>query len=243
MSYPPSTYGPPAELSALIYETVERAGCAGCTMDELLLATGRVPDQLFGVLGNLRGRKNRRTMIYSLPVHGKRVRYFLATVPHAAALALVQREGAELAAQQKVKSRLLELARKARHREKARALKATAKATAKAEREAERARLAEIAAAAARVRKLDALAQSAARAKPLQALKRGEHALSNAVAKRIRADGTHGKPPAAKPAPTVTWPAGLQVQRVPRAPDRWAVQQVQPVFSAMRIGQYLEAAA
>jgi hypothetical protein len=41
MSYPPSTYGPAAGLTAKVYETIEREGSAGCSMSQIVESTDR----------------------------------------------------------------------------------------------------------------------------------------------------------------------------------------------------------
>lgn len=238
MSYPPSTYGPAAGLTAKVYETIEREGSAGCSMSQIVESTGQTQLRLLGLLHNLRGRQGRRMMVYSLPVFGRVSRYFVVAVPIEHAQDVVQREGERLRIAGREASRRAELERKARHREKVRAMKAEAKAAAAAER----VRLRELAEAAAAVRRIDARAEPGQRTRSMAPLKRGEHALSNALAKRIRSDGTSGPAPAAKPAPTVTWPAHVQTQKAPRTPSRWEPQSVQPVFSALPLGQYLDAA-
>lgn len=105
------------------------------------------------------------------------------------------------------------------------------------------ARLAELSKAAKKVRKLDAEAKKETRHRPMIPLKRGEHALTNAYAAKIKGDGTRGPAPKEKPAPTVTWPAHITVQRATPVPDRWAPTSVAPVFSALPLGQYLSEAA
>lgn len=238
MSYPPSTYGPPAGLTAQVYETIERHGDAGCSMSQLVEATGQPELRLLGLLHNLRGRQGRRVLVYSLPVYGRITRYFLATVPREHAEDVVQREGERLRIAGREASRRAELERKARHREKVRAMKAEAKAAAAAER----VRLRELVEAAAAVRRIDARQEAGQRTRSMAPLKRGEHALSNALAKKIKADGTRGAAPAEKPAPTITWPENIAVHRAPRTPGRWEPQSVQPMFSALPLGQYLETA-
>lgn len=238
MSYPPSTYGPPAGLTAQVYETIERHGDAGCSMSQLVEATGQPELRLLGLLHNLRGRQGRRVLVYSLPVFGRVSRYFVIEVPIEHAQDVVQREGERLRIAGREASRRAELERKARHREKVRAMKAEAKAAAAAER----VRLRELAEAAAAVRRIDARNDPGQRTRSMVQLKRGEHALSNALAKKIKADGTRGSAPAEKPAPTITWPENITVHRAPRTPGRWEPQSVQPMFSALPLGQYLETA-
>ena len=238
MSYPRATFGPQACLTAKVYETIEREGAAGCSMAQLVTATGQSQQRLLGLLHNLRGRQGRRVMIFSQTVFGRVSRYFAVSVPREHAQDVVQREGERLRIAGREASRRAELERKARHREKVRAMKAEAKAAAAAER----AKLRELAEAAAAVRRIDARAEPGQRTRSMAPLKRGEHALSNALAKKIKADGTRGSAPAAKPAPTVTWPAHVQTQKAPRTPSRWEPQYVQPVFSALPLGQYLDAA-
>lgn len=238
MSYPRATFGPQACLTAKVYETIEREGAAGCSMAQLVTATGQSQQRLLGLLHNLRGRQGRRVMIFSQTVFGRVSRYFAVSVPREHAQDVAQREGERLRVAGREASRRAELERKARHREKVRALKAEAKAAAAAER----AKLRELAEAAAAVRRIDARAEPGQRTRSMAPLKRGEHALSNALAKKIKADGTRGSAPAEKPAPTITWPENITVHRAPRTPGRWEPQYVQPVFSALPLGQYLDAA-
>lgn len=69
----------------------------------------------------------------------------------------------------------------------------------------EQQRLARIAAAARAVRERDAAAKPAQRHRTMAELKRGEHALTNFLARKIKGDGTHARP--AQPAPRDTWAA------------------------------------
>ncbi len=238
--YTKAQFGPPAVTSALIFECIAKAGNSGATMAELVKATGKTNLQIGALLDNLKGRHGcRRVMIYSLTVFGRIARYFAADVPLEIAQAVVEREGEKRRIEGKRASKLKELERKAKYHARAKAQRTANRSAAQAERD----KLRELARAAAAVRRLDAEAQKAMRHRPMAPLKKGEHALSNALAKKIKADGTRGPAPAEKPAPTITWPEHITVHRAPRTPGRWEPQSVQPMFSALPLGQYLDATA
>lgn len=241
--YPASNFGPRAVNTERLYNLIAKAGAKGCSMAELKAATGMKGLQIGGLLHNLTGRNTRRVLLQAVPVYGKLARYFLATVPAQTVQLVAMLEGERLKAEALIRAKAKEKARKAAYRQANRQRNATQAEQRKREREAEKARVAEIAKAAAAVRRLDAAAKKATRHRPMTALKRGEHALTNAYAAKIKSDGTRGPAPAEKPAPVITWPEHIVIQKAKPTPDRYAVGEVPKLFSAKPLGQYLSEAA
>ncbi len=211
---------------------VEAAGAAGMTTEQITAALPREGDTIRRAACNavFRGKLwNRRSRKLTL--------YFAHSVPLAVgearmALLMAERDAAQAANQRAAQKRY-----EAKKRQEAAAVRALKREAWERER-AERQRMAEVTKAAAKVRAADADAKPSVRHRTMATLKRGEHALSNALAARIRSDGTRGLMPAEKAQPTITWPEHVQVQRAARVPGRYEVLDAPGPFSATKPGQY-----